>query len=155
MSESLRSILVGTSGLTVGAVAAIAFTLRRRSRGFPAAARDALLRLLLLAIALQCMHFAEEFLTGFAEKFPALVDLPAWPSGFFVTFNVFWIAVWVLSAAGLANDRSAALFPIWFLVIAMMANGVAHPLLSLALHGYFPGLATSPAVSRSGRGNGA
>jgi hypothetical protein len=38
------------------------------------------------------------------------------------------------------------MFPLWFLAIAMMVNGVAHPLLGLDARGYFPGLATAPAL---------
>jgi hypothetical protein len=35
-------------------------------------------------------------------------------------------------------------FPVWFLAIASAANGVVHPILSLIVAGYFPGLWTSP-----------
>jgi len=44
----------------------------------------------------------------------------------------------------------AALFPLWFLAIASLANGVAHPLLSVQAGRYFPGLFTSPLVGVAG-----
>ena len=34
----------------------------------------------------------------------------------------------------------------WFLAIAAAINGFAHPMFSLAVKGYFPGLITSPFV---------
>jgi hypothetical protein len=42
--------------------------------------------------------------------------------------------------------RRAALFPLWFLAIGGVANGLAHPSFSLRTGGYFPGLVTSPLV---------
>jgi hypothetical protein len=39
-----------------------------------------------------------------------------------------------------------AVFPLWFLAIASVANGVVHPFLSLAVWDYFPGLWSSPLV---------
>ena len=35
----------------------------------------------------------------------------------------------------------------WFLAIAGMFNGIAHPLLALASGGYFPGLVSSPFIA--------
>jgi hypothetical protein len=40
----------------------------------------------------------------------------------------------------------------WFLAIACVANGVIHPILSLAVAGYFPGLWSSPLVGILGVG---
>ncbi|PKM09420.1 MAG: hypothetical protein CVV17_00820 [Gammaproteobacteria bacterium HGW-Gammaproteobacteria-7] len=42
------------------------------------------------------------------------------------------------------------LFPIWCLAIASVVNRVAHPLLSLAVEGYFPGRWSSPVVGVAG-----
>jgi hypothetical protein len=44
-----------------------------------------------------------------------------------VTFNAFWIAVWVLCALGVRAGFRMAFFPVWFFAIAMIGNGVAHP----------------------------
>ncbi|MCP5090226.1 MAG: hypothetical protein GY949_04810, partial [Gammaproteobacteria bacterium] len=45
---------------------------------------------------------------------------------------------------------SFAYFAAWFLAIAGMLNGVAHPLLAIAAGGYFPGLITSPFIGAAG-----
>jgi hypothetical protein len=68
----------------------------------------------------------------------------------FVSFNLAWLGIWALSAWGLARRHQVALFPLWFLGIASVANGLAHPLLALNAGGYFPGLATSPLVAAVG-----
>jgi hypothetical protein len=44
----------------------------------------------------------------------------------------------------------AAFFAAWFLAVAAMANGVAHPLLAVASGGYFPGLVTAPVIAGVG-----
>jgi hypothetical protein len=72
--------------------------------------------------------------------------LPPWSTAFFVSFNLAWLALWVLSVFGLRAGYRPAFFPLWFLALAMIANGVAHPLLSMVAGGYFPGLISSPAV---------
>jgi hypothetical protein len=130
----------------VGAVAALLLTILRRPVEGDAAGREQTVRLFLLGIAAQCLHFLEEFVTRFPERFPTLLGLPAWSEEFFVACNLVWLSVWTLSAIGLQKGYRAALFPIWFFAIAAMANGIAHPVLAVVAHGYFPGLITSPVV---------
>jgi hypothetical protein len=144
MSEALRSVLIGTMGL--GAVAAVALylTVSRGGVGGSAAELGRTLRWGALATLLQAVHFAEELLGGFERRFPELLGLAPWPASFFVTFNLLWLAIWGLSLWGLAGRHRAALFPLWFLGIAGLVNGLAHALLSLLAGGYVPGLFTSP-----------
>jgi len=91
----------------------------------------------------QCVHFAEEAATGFHERLGALLGLPGMELSVFVVFNLVWIGIWVASVPGLRSARPAAFFAAWFLAIAGMINGIAHPLLALAAGGYFPGLVSS------------
>ena len=51
---------------------------------------------------------------------------------------------------GLARRWQVALFPLWFLGVAGVANGLFHPLLALDAGGYFPGLVTSLLVAAVG-----
>lgn len=150
MNESLRSVLIGTSALSVVLVAAIGLTLGRPFPSRDPKARDRLIRLFLLGVAIQCLHAIEEFVTGFHVRFPALLGLAPWTPEFFVTFNVLWIAIWIVSAVALREGLRAALVPVWFFALGMSVNGVAHPALALAAGGYFPGLVTSPAVGVAG-----
>lgn len=144
MNDSLRSILVGTAGLSAAAVVALLLTILRRLVDSDVVNRERTVRLFLIGLVLQCSHFTEEFATRFQDRFPAILGLPAWSDNFFVAFNLVWLSVWILSVVGLQRGYSFALFPAWFFAIAAIANGIAHPLLAVAARGYFPGLVTSP-----------
>lgn len=150
MNETIESILIGTSLLSVLAVMALIVTASRYSVSSDRLERERFVVLFLAGVALQCIHFAEEFLTGFNLRFPELLGLTPWPGEFFVAFNVCWIAVWTISAAGLLAGYRLVLFPVWFFAFGMTANGVGHPLLAAASAGYFPGLLTSPIVGTLG-----
>ncbi|MGH3056358.1 MAG: HXXEE domain-containing protein [Gaiellaceae bacterium] len=145
MSDALRSILTGTAGLDVAAVVALVLTLRRALRATPP-------RFLLIgwiALGLQGLHFVEEWLTGFEVRFPLLLGLNPWPAAFFVSFNLAWLAIWAIALLMVRRFR-IALFPLWFLAIAAIANGIAHPLASLGMRGYFPGMVTAPLLGVAG-----
>jgi hypothetical protein len=150
VNDELRSILLGTAGLGAAAIAAAVLTVMRGGIAAGAAELRAAARVAAVAVLLQAAHFAEEAATGFRERFPELLGLAPWSPRFFVSFNLFWLAVWAQSLRGLAARRRLALFPLWFLALAGVANGVAHPLLAARVGGYFPGLFTSPLVGVAG-----
>ncbi len=104
----------------------------------------------LLATVLQVGHFLEEAGMGLNRRFPEFFGLPPVSMESFVTINVVALAIWVISVFALAQGASLALFPLWFLGVACVANAVLHPALSLATGGYFPGLFTSPIVGGIG-----
>jgi hypothetical protein len=142
----IRSVLSGTAGLSVLVVISLVLTVARPHVSPDPTVRRRFLVLLGTAIVGQCMHFAEELTTGFHFRFPVLLGLSPWTPGFFVWFNLAWIVVWVLAAFGLRIGLVAALVPVWFLALALLLNGVAHPLMALREGAYFPGLYTSPLV---------
>jgi hypothetical protein len=146
MDQNLRSVLVGTAGLSAGAVVALLLTILRRPVDGDLAGRERVARLFLIGLAAHCLHFMEEFVTRFHDRFPALLGLPAWPENLFVVFNLIWLSIWILSAIGLQKGYPLALFPVWFFAIAAIANGIAHPMLAVVARGYFPGLITSPMI---------
>lgn len=150
MNEVAMSILRGTAALSLTAAAAIVLTIVRPLGRPTIEERSKTARIVVIGVALHSAHFFEEFTTGFHVRFPRLFGLAEWPAEFFAGFNFFWIVVWLISAAGLRAGFRAAMFPVWFFAIAMMLNGLAHPALALAAGGYFPGLATSPAVGIAG-----
>jgi hypothetical protein len=150
MNENLRSVLTGTAGLSAAAVVALLLTILRRPVDGDLAGRERTARVFLIGLAAQCIHFVEEFVTRFQDRFPALLGLPPWSANFFVVFNLIWLSVWILSAIGLRRGYRFALFPVWFFAIGAIANGIAHPILAVIAHGYFSGLITSPIVGVSG-----
>lgn len=150
MNDALRSILVGTSGLTLAGVLALALTCTRVPAGIP---RDKLWStnaLLAACLVLQSAHFLEEYATRFYERFPSLLGLNPWSGTFFVAFNASWLIIWVTAALCLQSESRLTFFPLWFLAIVMIANGVAHPMLAVLVGGYFPGLITAPVLGIAG-----
>lgn len=138
--------------LILGFVALMALRLARTRK--PLAATDhqllAASRALALATAVQFVHFSEEWATGFNVRFPALFGLEPIPGEAFVVFNLAWIAAWLVAVPMLREARAFAFFVAWFLAIAGLLNGIAHPLLAAATGGYFPGLISSPFIGVAG-----
>ena len=150
MRDGLRSILSGTAGLLGIALLALVFTLTRAPVSRDRLSRERAVHLFSLGLAVQCLHFTEEFVTGFQHRWPALLGLSNWSNNFFVSFNLLWLSIWILSAVGLQRGIRRSLFPAWFFAMASMANGIAHPVLALITGGYFPGLLSSPLLGALG-----
>lgn len=106
-------------------------------------ARERILPIYLIGIAVQCLHLGEEYLTGFQTELPAMFGYQ-WSDQLFVSFNLIWLAVFVLAAVGMHYRWDIALLVVWFFTLmGGIGNGIAHPALSLMTGGYFPGLITS------------
>src|SRR3989304_6908238 len=97
MSEELRSILIGTSGLSIALLVALFLTLPRPPVGASAEVRNRLMWLAAVVLLIHIVHFTEEWTHEFHERLPGLLGLRAWSAGFFLSFKLFWIAVWGLS----------------------------------------------------------
>jgi hypothetical protein len=150
MSDELSSILPSTAFLGAFALVAWFLTVSRSWADVNGMRARKAVEAAVVAVVAQTAHFAEEFLTGFHERFPALFGIPPMPSQFFVSFNIAWLVIWSLSVWGLASRCRPALFPLWFLGIACIGNGVAHPTFAILTGGYFPGLVTSLVVAALG-----
>lgn len=142
MIALLPSIVV----LGVAACAAAYLALARRLTA-EANVRNAAARSLAIATAVQAVHFGEEAATGFPERLGALLGIPSMGSPFFAVFNLTCLFFWSVSVIGLRKSSRAAAGAAWFLAIAGVVNGIAHPLLAAAAGGYFPGLITSPFIA--------
>ncbi len=146
----MLSILPSVMILGLVALVAVGLARTRRSPPQKAAERSAAARALALTAGVQGVHFAEEAATGFNVQFPALLGLPAMSMPLFLVFNLVWLGIWFVSVPGLRSGRQAALFAAWFLALAGMLNGIAHPLMAVVAGGYFPGLVTSPFIGVAG-----
>lgn len=138
--------------VVLGLVAIFAVQLAR-SRQSPAnaiAERAAASLGLGITTAIQSVHFLEEWASGFHVRFPALLGLDPMPLAFFVPFNLAWIAVWIVAVPFLRRGSPPAFFAAWFIAIAGMLNGIAHPMMAMGAGGYFPGLVTSPVIGIAG-----
>lgn len=132
--------------LGLAAIVALKLALGRPPAASRAKECVAASRMLAITTVIQCGHFIEEWVTGFHVRFPALFGLEPMQLSFFVAFNLTWIVFWVISIPYLQSARTPAFFAAWFLAIAGMLNGIAHPLMAVASGGYFPGLISSPFI---------
>jgi hypothetical protein len=100
-------------------------------------------------IVLQAAHSIEEYVGGLYDSFPPARFVSGLISndlerGFLianlvvVTFGA-WCALWPVRRGWPSASRFA-----WLWVGIETINGIAHPLWSLALGGYTPGVATAP-----------
>lgn len=104
----------------------------------------AILPLYLVALAIQFLHFTEEYLTDFTTEMPALLNEPPYPVEFWLTFNMIAYAIFILGGISLfSKNKSYSIIPLFFLLIGVILNSVAHFLISIFTGGYFPGLFTA------------
>ena len=106
---------------------------------------DRVLPLYLLALAIQFLHFTEEYVYGFHFRVTEILDgTPPFTPGVFVTFNMIAYCLFLLSGLGMYKGMKFPMIVVWFFVIAgTLGNAVFHPLLAVRVGGYFPGLFTS------------
>ena len=106
----------------------------------------AVLPLYLLGVALQSLHFCEEYLTGFQREFPTLFG-NEWSDQRFVTFNLIWLSVFSIAALGIyLRNALAYLVVIFFAIVGEVGNGVGHLAISIVQGRYFPGSITAPVI---------
>ena len=108
---------------------------------------ERVLPLYLLALAIQFLHFTEEFVYGFHFRVTEILDgTPPFTANVFVAFNMIAYCVFLLSGLGMYKGMKFPMIVVWFFVIAAtLGNAVLHPLLAVRVGGYFPGLFTSSA----------
>lgn len=99
--------------LSVGSIITYLFSISARWKNDP----KAILPMYLLAIAVQCADFAEEYVTGFQRQFPKLIGYE-WSDARFVTFNMAWLAVFVLAGLGVYRRVQLAYLAVLFLALA-------------------------------------
>jgi hypothetical protein len=131
------------SAVILSAVAVVALVLTRaRPLAAHAMARGDAARSLALAVCAQAGHFAEE-------------AVPCWGNRPCRSRSS-WSSTWAGWRSGRPRCRGCgpgdlgAVFAAWFLAIAGLFNGIAHPLMAVAVGGYFPGLVTSPVIGVAG-----
>jgi hypothetical protein len=99
----------------------------------------------LLALAIQFLHFTEEYVYGFHLRVTEIMaGMPPFNVNVFVAFNMIAYCLFLLGGLGMYKGIKFPMIFVWFFVIAgVMSNAIWHPLLALKVGGYFPGLYTS------------
>jgi len=95
------------------------------------------------ATLLQAVHFAEELVLDFHVQFPAVFGLTPIPVLIFILFNLGCLFLWTYSVYAIRRADNIALAAAWFLALAGILNGLAHPVLAVVSDTYFPGLLSS------------
>jgi Protein of unknown function with HXXEE motif len=98
----------------------------------------------LFALAWQLVHFVEENSTGFRYRWPIeIFGTKPYGSRQYVAINALSYAIFIAGAVALLNRRPEFSMPaIFFAVMGVMFNGIQHPIYSMMVKGYFPGLFT-------------
>jgi len=105
---------------------------------------DRILPLYLLALGIQFLHFAEEYITGFNHKFPGLFNSPEYPINTFVAFNMFAYFLFALSAIMIYKKiKPPMMIPLFFIMYGIIGNAIAHLIFCIVVGGYFSGFYTS------------
>ena len=103
------------------------------------------LPLYVLALAIQFLHFTEEYVYGFHSKVGELMEgMPPFNTDTFVAFNMIAYCLFLLAGVVMYKGMKFPMIVVWFFTIAgVLGNAVLHPLLAISVGGYFPGLLTS------------
>lgn len=102
------------------------------------------LPLYLLGIGFQFVHFAEEHVFGFDEKFGPLFGGNAYDHNLFVSFNMFAYLLFILGAIAFYKNFKPFMFvAMFFIVYGMIGNAIGHIMYGAMVKGYFPGIFTS------------
>jgi hypothetical protein len=115
------------------------------AKRIPIPAEGMLAPLYFITLAIQFLHFMEEFSTGFQAQFPQLYSGGAYTNELFVSINMVSYFIFTLSAVLVFYKQiHFLLFPmLFFIVYGAMGNAIAHTFWSTDLHSYFPGLFTA------------
>ena len=101
--------------------------------------------LYLMAIAVQCVHFAEEVVTGFYKRWPEeIFHTEPYSLNTFVRINMLSDAVFLVPVIAAERRLRTPMLIAWFVTLmGVVGNAIQHPLYALKVRGYFPGLYTS------------
>jgi hypothetical protein len=105
----------------------------------------AFLPVFFVALAVQFIHFAEEFTTGFRTSFPLLYNGTPYSADLFVTFNMTAYFIFTLTCILVFTKKVMFLLlpALFFIIYGAIGNAISHTWWSLHLHAYFPGLVTA------------
>jgi hypothetical protein len=98
----------------------------------------------LIALAIQFLHFTEEYVYGFHQRVTEIMaGMPPFNINVFVAFNMIAYCLFLLAGLGMYKGMKFPMIIVWFFAIAFLGNAIWHLLLTLRVGGYFPGLYTS------------
>lgn len=103
-----------------------------------------LLPIYLLAIAIQLIHFSEEYLTDFVHALPNILGQDPYPLDYWIVFNMVAYSIFIIGGIIIFKQlREFMIIPIFFIVVGVILNSIAHIGLAIYSGGYFSGLYTA------------
>lgn len=116
--------------------------LRTSYREMPKA--EGILPVYLIALAIQFLHFTEEYIYGFQFRVTEIMaGMPPFNVNVFVAFNMIAYCLFLLAGLGMYRGMKFPMIIVWFFAICVLGNAIWHLLLTIRVGGYFPGLYTS------------
>ena len=105
---------------------------------------EKILPLYLIALGVQMLHFAEEYLNGFVVEFPQVFSQEAYPEAYWVVFNMAAYAFFLVGGIVLFKQiKELSVIPLFFILVGVILNPLAHLALTVYNGAYFPGVYTS------------
>ncbi len=105
---------------------------------------ERVLPIYLVALAIQFLHFTEEYVYGFHQRIAEIMaGMPPFDADVFVAFNMIAYCLFLLAGLGMYKGVKFPMILVWFFAIVVLGNAIWHLLLTLRVGGYFPGLYTS------------
>lgn len=98
-----------------------------------------------LSLALQFLHFSEEFVTGFFIRWPVEIfrSVPYDINSFLVVNMISYFFFVIAGIAMLKNIKFPILISWFFVIMGVCIQAVQHTIYAIMVGGYFPGLYTS------------
>jgi len=138
----VASTLTSVWAFIPGVIISYIFYLNTYNKKSPEPER--ILPLYLLALGIQFIHFTEEYLTDFTSEIPKLFDQEPYPMDYWIVFNMIAYFVFILGGIILfKRKKEFMIIPLFFILVGVVFNSIAHILLSIYAGGYFPGLYTA------------
>ncbi len=96
------------------------------------------------ALAWHGLHLYEEYTYEFYTLWPEMAGVPAWHAGQFLSFNLVFDGLFVLSGVAVALRIRMLSYWVSFLVVGTFVTAIGHIVVAAWLWEYFPGVATAP-----------
>ncbi len=105
---------------------------------------ERILPLYLLSLGIQFIHFTEEYLTDFTTEIPRLFGQQAYPKDYWLIFNMMAYFFFIIGGIVLFKRiKELMIIPLFFILVGVIFNSIAHIMISIYVAGYFSGLYTA------------
>ncbi len=100
---------------------------------------ERVLPIYLIALAIQFLHFTEEYIYGFHLRVTEIMaGMPPFNANVFLAFNMVAYCLFLLAGLGMYKGLKFPMIIVWFFAIVVLGNAIWHLLLTLRVGGYFP-----------------